>query len=70
MVSALNDLPVRAADRAVVVMKDVAKVRLGYAARKHCASRTESVGAADGFEEWRNVDAGHREEREADAAGW
>lgn len=31
VVSALNDLPVRAADGAVVTMKDVAQVRLGYA---------------------------------------
>jgi CzcA family heavy metal efflux pump len=31
VVSALNDLPIRAANGAVVLMKDVAQVRLGYA---------------------------------------
>jgi multidrug efflux pump subunit AcrB len=33
LVSALNDLPIRAANGAVVLVKDVAQVRLGYAHR-------------------------------------
>ena len=33
VVSALNDLPVRAANGAVVCIKDVAQVRMGYAAQ-------------------------------------
>ena len=35
LVSALNDLPVRAANGAVVLVKDVARVRLGYAPQEN-----------------------------------
>jgi multidrug efflux pump subunit AcrB len=35
LVSAMNDLPVRAANGAVVLMKDVAQVRLGYAPQEN-----------------------------------
>jgi multidrug efflux pump subunit AcrB len=37
LVSAMNDLPVRAANGAVVLMKDVAQVRLGYAPQENVA---------------------------------
>ena len=44
-VSALNDLPVRAASGAVVLVKDVAQVRLGYAPQENIVRQDGKRGA-------------------------
>jgi multidrug efflux pump subunit AcrB len=44
-VSALNDLPVRAANGAVVLVKDVAQVRLGYAPQENVVRQDGKRGA-------------------------
>ncbi len=45
VVSALNDLPVRAANGAVVLIKDVAQVRLGYAPQENIVRQDGKRGA-------------------------
>ncbi len=45
VVSALNDLPVRAANGAVVLVKDVAQVRLGYAPQENIVRQDGKRGA-------------------------
>src|ERR1700749_3965952 len=45
LVSALNDLPVRAANGAVVLIKDVAQVRLGYAPQENIVRQDGKRGA-------------------------
>ena len=45
LVSALNDLPVRASNGAVVLIKDVAQVRLGYAPQENIVRENGKRGA-------------------------
>jgi multidrug efflux pump subunit AcrB len=45
VVSALNDLPIRAANGAVVLIKDVAQVRLGYAPQENIVRQDGKRGA-------------------------
>src|SRR6201992_2964630 len=45
VVSALNDLPIRAANGAVVLVKDVAQVRLGYAPQENVVRQDGKRGA-------------------------
>jgi multidrug efflux pump subunit AcrB len=45
LVSALNDLPVRSANGAVVLVKDVAQVRLGYAPQENIVRQDGKRGA-------------------------
>ena len=66
-ISALNDLPIRASNGAVVYVKDVAQVHMGYArADQYRAAERQAQRAVDCAEERRHFHAGYCEPDQSD----